>query len=720
MASVLSTHRVREACALLLTLLLAGCEQAPAALVLNHDRLAFGEVEVGGTYRLRLALSNPGDQPLAVKSVRLDPASEALSLEGLPLETLGAGERHVVTVVLAPTGEGALSAVLHVEAADGAHALPVDALAVRLGAVVHAAPGASCPGAEGSIDFGTTVSGTPGTRTLTVESTGTGTISILNAALSPGDAGFTLEGLGDGLFLAPGQVSTLTVRYDPTRAGPQAGVISLQTSSLVAPRLEVPICGTGMVAALCTTPASLSFGAVAPGAASAARFTVSSCGNLPVTMTTASVVPEVATAPGFTLDPAPGLPLELAPGQQAFVDVRFAATSALTARGRVRLGSTSPVTPEVFVALGANLPPPCNATLGPASLRFYKDLASAQSVRLVNHGGTACRIDRLDFVPAGTGFAIDRQPTLPAVLAAHASMDLLLTYAPPPTATSLTTARLQVELDWVHEVLLTGDPRPPPGCHLVPALPAVYFGLVGGGGLLSRSLDLINVGAGPCVLHGVTVDHPGYTVELASMLIDSRDRIAVTLTWWKGQFEYGPPAPATMTISSSDRDQPQLEVPITSGQSRCDPNCDCAATQTATYWRFADHSVGSGVTPADGGLGAFQESCEPGRCTGTDVSVEIDRGVLVCEPKPPTCTDGNGLEFQNEGWSCVPCELIVQFGGLFAGQRACAPAPTLSCQAGLAPTFDAVLRTWDCVRTCNNGQYDQRVLADGTLVCVPC
>ena len=119
------------------------------------------------------------------------------------------------------------------------------------------------------------------------------------------------------------------------------------------------------------------------------------------------------------------------------------------------------------------------------------------------------------------------------------------------------------------------------------------------------------------------------------------------------------------------------------------------------------------------GLGAYQESCEPKHCNTGQAAVEIDRGVVQCIAAPPACGMGQGLDFAFGEWACKPCALIVQFGGLFGGLRACAPLPTVSCGGGTAPTFDAQARVWSCVTTCNNGLYDQRTL-NGTLVCIPC
>ncbi|MDP1824315.1 MAG: choice-of-anchor D domain-containing protein [Archangium sp.] len=700
---------------LVAVLLTLGCAPKPG-LELNRDRLDFGEVEVGGTYRAAVVLTNPGEASLKLDGISLVSPLSELELEGLPLAGVEPGGTAVVRVVYRPVAEGTVSAVLRIAAADGKgpRELPVVGRAAILSAAVQPEPGASCPGVAGSIDFGAVTNGDAGIRLVTVESTGTGSIAMLKATFSPPDAGFTVAGLAAARSLAPGQRATFTVRYDPTLPGPQSGTLTLETNSFLVPRIEIPICGTGLVPVLCASPANLAFGAVAPGTSSTVQLTATSCGNLPVTLRSALIVPDTATVGGFSLAPSQVLPQTLEPGQSTLIDVRFDSTSALTARSKVQLTSSSPVTPALFLPAGANLPPPCNATFGPTSLHFYKDLAASQPVSLTNKGNTDCLIERVEFLPAGADFVLERPLQLPAVLAARSTMEFTVNYVPPGTANTPTNATLELELDWVHEVQLRGDPRPPTGCHLVPHVRAIDFGLVAPVGTPSRELRLTNVGSDPCTIHGITFDTPGFSSFNPTTTVPPQGQTLITIGY------VGPTITARMTISSSDEDQPQLTLPVVTGHVRCDPNCACTAGQTPTFWRFSG-SVGSAVTPSGNTtVGAYMESCDPKRCAAGEVAVEVDRGVIECAGVPPDCAAGTSFELQGREWACVPCALIVQYGSIFSGERACAPLPNLSCGSGLSPTFDAKGKAWRCISTCDNGLYDQRTLANGTLVCIPC
>ena len=106
-------------------------------------------------------------------------------------------------------------------------------------------------------------------------------------------------------------------------------------------------------------------------------------------------------------------------------------------------------------------------------------------------------------------------------------------------------------------------------------------------------------------------------------------------------------------------------------------------------------------------------------CSRDEVVVEEPRGELQCAPWPPECPSGQQARWAASTWICVPCDLLVQFGVLFDGERTCAPSPHIACGAGEVPTYVAERRLWECLPECDNGEYD-RAWIDGALVCVPC
>ena len=134
------------------------------------------------------------------------------------------------------------------------------------------------------------------------------------------------------------------------------------------------------------------------------------------------------------------------------------------------------------------------------------------------------------------------------------------------------------------------------------------------------------------------------------------------------------------------------------------------------YWA----PTGSGILPAEAQLFATVATAPGAGCPEGEILIEAAPGDVRCVPSPPTdCPPGTRYEWIADGWECRPCDLLVQFGHLFAFERTCAPEPRLTCEEGLVPTYRVETRTWECIEECDNGEYD-RAYRDGRLVCIPC
>jgi hypothetical protein len=165
--------------------------------------------------------------------------------------------------------------------------------------------------------------------------------------------------------------------------------------------------------------------------------------------------------------------------------------------------------------------------------------------------------------------------------------------------------------------------------------------------------------------------------------------------------------------------------------NREDDDCDgeidegdvCAALPaTFRLTRFGS-SGGGGIlrpeTPLYDPVPTSATVVGPLGCSRDEVVVEEPYGSFECAPWPPTCPAGQHAIWAESTWICVPCEVVVQFGALFASERTCAPRPDLSCPAGEVPTYEAETREWRCRPECQDTTYD-RAWLDGELVCVPC
>jgi hypothetical protein len=136
------------------------------------------------------------------------------------------------------------------------------------------------------------------------------------------------------------------------------------------------------------------------------------------------------------------------------------------------------------------------------------------------------------------------------------------------------------------------------------------------------------------------------------------------------------------------------------------------------------------------GLSFLQRGVDP-----KNVDAGTPTTLSVCVAPPPDCPSGTSPAFilgsdtlgttplplgvggvdvpGTSSWHCVPpCDVIVQYGGLYGFRSVCAGTPP-TCTAGQTATFSAKTEEWECDSMCDGGQYDPDPY-EGVTVCVPC
>lgn len=115
-------------------------------------------------------------------------------------------------------------------------------------------------------------------------------------------------------------------------------------------------------------------------------------------------------------------------------------------------------------------------------------------------------------------------------------------------------------------------------------------------------------------------------------------------------------------------------------------------------------------------------SCEASACPADQVQVILVAGGVMCVAPPGECPPGTDPAYDAaSGWRCAePCEVLIHFGALYAGEQRCAHVPNVSCGGGTVPTFLWNATDWSCGPDCSvDFRYDP-VVWEGILVCVPC
>jgi hypothetical protein len=178
------------------------------------------------------------------------------------------------------------------------------------------------------------------------------------------------------------------------------------------------------------------------------------------------------------------------------------------------------------------------------------------------------------------------------------------------------------------------------------------------------------------------------------------------------------------------------------------PGNGCPSGQTPVYRYVADsqqNTTGERLVAGPGGA-VMTMSCQTTNCAAGDVEVIEVGGKLdpanyqmtmgendYCVPPPPSCGSGEFVDYipptqtydgtgtiTTGQWTCTgPCDVLIQYGGMFGMRLVCAPPPPTSCPSGQEPQFDVTTETWGCQPACNGGTYDPATFS-GQNVCVPC
>jgi len=152
------------------------------------------------------------------------------------------------------------------------------------------------------ISFGNVTVGASQNQPATITNSGGSPVTI--TAATPTGAGFSLNGLGLPLNLAPGQSSAFTVAFAPQASGNVSGNVACVSNVAT---LNLPLSGAGLAAGtLGANPASVSFGNVQVGNNQVQTVSLTNGNSSSVTITQA-----VASGNGFTVSGI-ALPLTLA------------------------------------------------------------------------------------------------------------------------------------------------------------------------------------------------------------------------------------------------------------------------------------------------------------------------------------------------------------------------------------------------------------------------
>jgi Abnormal spindle-like microcephaly-assoc'd, ASPM-SPD-2-Hydin len=199
-----------------------------------------------------------------------------------------------------------------------------------------------------SIDFGSVSVGSSKTSPITLtNSSDTGAASVTFSQVSVTGSSFSATTAALPIVLAPGQSSTITLKFTPKSAGTLTGSLSITVVGAPDPA-TVSLTGVGLGAAqLAVSPATLSFGSVAVGSSKDLT------GTLTAGTSSVAVSSAAWNGQGYSLSGI-SFPVTVAAGKSVSFTVTFAPQAAGSAPGGVSFVSnaTNSPTNETFTGTG--------------------------------------------------------------------------------------------------------------------------------------------------------------------------------------------------------------------------------------------------------------------------------------------------------------------------------------------------------------------------------
>jgi hypothetical protein len=463
-------------------------------LGISANNLAFGTVPVSSAVTHPLVLSSTGTMPVTVSAASLTGAGFDLTAEGLPV-TLAPGQTTTLSVQFAPGAAGAETGQLSLTSNSSNGTSMVVALS---GTGVPGLTGLSCT--SGSI-IGS------GTDSCTV---------TLNTAAASGGFAVSLAS-NNSLVTVPGSVTVAAGATSASFTANISPVNSAESATLTATvGTSAETFGLQLIASapkLSLSTSSLSFGNVNVSAAATQSLTVSSTGNSPLTINSATLAGTGFVAAGATF------PLTLNPNQTTTLNVQFNPTAAGATSGSLTFNSNSATGSSTAVELsGTGVP-------------VLTGLSCANS-SMTAAGSDSCTVT-LNVAAASGGFAISLGSNNPAV-----SVPAQVTVA--GGATSATFAATVSAVNVAQAVTLTASADSVTetfGLQLGAAAIGLgvsssnlSFGSVNVNTSTTQTLTLSSTGSSAVTISAATVSGTGFTVSGVTFPITLTGSQTATLT----------------------------------------------------------------------------------------------------------------------------------------------------------------------------------------------
>jgi hypothetical protein len=269
--------------------------------------------------------------------------------------------------------------------------------------------------------FGTVITGTSKTLSMTLSNSGSASITVNSVSIS--NQVFSLKTPAIPTTIAAGQSTAINIAFTPISAGDINATASI-VSDASNRNASLSLTGTGVASGqLDASPASESFGTVTVGKQSTQTITLTNNSPSTINISQANSSAAAFTVSGITV------PLALNASQSTTLTVTFAPQSTGNVNGAVTVTSDAPNS-TVSIALSGAGAAPGTISASPTTLNFGTvQTGTTQKLTdtLTNTGGSSLAISQVGI--SGSGFTLSGIAT-PLTLGSGQSAMFTVTYAP--------------------------------------------------------------------------------------------------------------------------------------------------------------------------------------------------------------------------------------------------------------------------------------------------
>jgi hypothetical protein len=312
------------------SLVLASASAASSPLSVSSTSIQFGSVNVGGSVRQQITITNPNSIGVVLSSVIVSGRYFSISGISAPL-SIRPKATATFTATFDPQMTGSQTGQVTILGRGLPAATIISLAATGVPGQISVVPS--------SASFGSVPVGTSNSQTFTITNHRPVTVTVSSGTI--GGSGFSVANLGKGETIAPGKSATFSVAFKPTTSGTTTTSESLSFNSSGSPAttITIPLSGSGIAtkSLLQASPSSLNFGNVNLGSSSSQQVKLTNAGNSKFTFTQTSLVGAGFTATGQLTG------LTLLPGQSEQIELVFKPQAKGSASGKISFsaGSTS-------------------------------------------------------------------------------------------------------------------------------------------------------------------------------------------------------------------------------------------------------------------------------------------------------------------------------------------------------------------------------------------